>query len=144
MSIDTALARWRRGRSALATRAGSTITVTRPAGPGTLDPVDGSYDDPDTPAAVYAGPAIIRPYTPGSDQDSAGQEITRGAWTVHVHDLEATIGVGDRIEVTDSLQHPQLAGQTLTVASVLLDDWTVWPRVIATADTVRTPADGST
>lgn len=144
MSIDTAVARWRTRRATLATHAGSTVTVTRPGTAGTLNTTTGAYTAPGASEDVYDGPAIIRPAAQGVDQDSAGQEIVQGRWTVELHDSDATPAPGDQVHVDTSLQHPQLAGQTLTVRFVILDDWVVWPRVVASIDTAQTAAEETT
>lgn len=137
MGIDTAIARWRRRRAALASKAGSTCTITRPAGPGTYDPDTRSYSNPDGPGQIYTGACIVRPDAEAGESDAVGQEVTQGRWVVEFHDLDASPAVGDQVHIDTALQQPQLAGQDLTVKSVVLDDWTVWPRLICTGDATR-------
>lgn len=114
MSALTAIRQGRRWAESLMVDA---CIIRRTTGPvGALDPDTGTR-----PAAatvdVYSGRCKVQTYEPAESKPDAGQHVfTTQRYSIHLPYNAGPIAVDDRIEITASVESPQLVGNLYRVS----------------------------
>lgn len=122
MSIDSAIARFRRRREQLHRDEASVMRP--PATPGTLDPVTGEWT-PAAPTRVYCGACTVRAFA------WEGTDVFVGGTEVRLRRVRATFPADTDIQHNDmiipsaSTYDESLVGVSFRVSDVFRDGWQI-------------------
>lgn len=124
MSVDTAVARFRRRQADLFRDTG---TVTRAAGEPIYNPDSGSYSQPTI--TVYVGPCLVRPPSGNeANEVQAGQQEVALVALIGKFPVDAAVRRDDVLTLSASTYDAALVGKALRIGAAPNDGWQICRR----------------